>query len=300
MTQELKKIKYIDKLIEIAQDRRYSTAIDLWSAILLEGSGTKYVDLKDNIIKGITAKDIARKLDMKISSVYHNLKILQSNDFQFFETDELVKESKTAGRKVTQTVYRVPSAYYEELAFLLQRQMEEGEYKQAHQELTYFNLLKMRGILALYASMLHQDRVLVHNKTEANENWYEEWMNTIKFDDQIATPGILHTVRADKMKEVLKVINHCCADSFDEDKKEQHKKDKETKSMVQFSYLVFPGRTDEMKSGEWIKRKEYKLRKKDLPEKDSSQEILDCENDHETLFKYGLTCPVCKMKPPKK
>ncbi|MHA1911677.1 MAG: hypothetical protein ACTSYA_08275 [Candidatus Kariarchaeaceae archaeon] len=190
-------------------------------------------------------------------------------------------------------------AYYEELGYLLERQMEEGEYKQAHQELTYFNLLKMRGILALYALMLHQDRVLVHNKTEANENWYEEWMNTIKFDDQIATPGILHTIPAEKMKDVLKVINNCCADAYDKDKKEKHKKDKETKPMVQFSFLVFPGRTAEMKSGEWIKRKEYELRKKDLPEKDSSQKILDCENDHETLFKYGLTCPVCKKKPPK-
>jgi hypothetical protein len=237
---------------------------------------------------------------MKIGSVYHNLKILQSEDFQFFKTTDLIKDSKAAGRRVTQIVYRVPKAYYVELEKLLEKQEEDGNYKETHKEITYFNFLKLKGILALYASMLQRDRILVTNKTDLEEDWYEKWMDLVKFDNQIASPGIIYTIHADKMKKVLEVINDCCETSKDKDKeKEKHSEKEINEPMVQFSYLVFPHQTAEMRNGEWISRKEHEERKKELPPKVSSKEALDCEKDHETLFKYGLACPVCNNKPPK-
>ncbi|MHA1446230.1 MAG: hypothetical protein ACTSSN_06040, partial [Candidatus Heimdallarchaeaceae archaeon] len=142
---------YLEQIFKIAQDRRYSTAIDVWSIILdAEFSNRKYESLDGKSILGITAADIASSLNMHLSSVYHNLKILQSEEFDLLETDELIIYNEK-GRRVKQKVYKLPRIYYDEFRQILNELHHEG-FRAPHQKFTFFNLLKIRGMLAHYAA----------------------------------------------------------------------------------------------------------------------------------------------------
>jgi hypothetical protein len=52
--------------------------------------------------------------------------------------------------------------------------------------------------------------------------------------------------------------------------------------------------TEDMLENEWLNRDEFEERLQELSGKDEyEKDTTDCEKDHETFFKYGLSCPVC-------
>ncbi|MHA1692004.1 MAG: hypothetical protein ACTSU7_10260, partial [Candidatus Heimdallarchaeaceae archaeon] len=56
---------YVERIFQIAQDRRYITAIDVW-AIILDAVflQRRYLNIDGNEITGITAGDIATSMNM--------------------------------------------------------------------------------------------------------------------------------------------------------------------------------------------------------------------------------------------
>ena len=109
------KIVYLEQIFKIAQDRRYSTAIDVWAIVLdAEFSNRRYHSLDGREIYGITAADIASSLNMHLSSVYHNLKILQSEDLDLLNTEDLIIYNEK-GRRVQQKVYQIPRMPFKQI-----------------------------------------------------------------------------------------------------------------------------------------------------------------------------------------
>ena len=66
---------------------------------------------------------------------------------------------------------------------------------------------------------------------------------------------------------------------------------------VSFTYLVFVPYTELMRKGEWLNREEYEERIAESLAKIPKEDILECQKDHDTFFRYGLACPVCGEKP---
>ena len=170
---------YMERIFRIAQDRRYTTAIDVW-AIILDAVFTKrsYVNIDGREIIGITATDIAIRLNMHLSSVYHNLKILQSKGLNLLETEDLIGYNEK-GRRITQKVFRVPEIYYTEYRSIYDRLQQAG-FQPPHKDFTFFNLLKIKGILSHYAALLHKDRMLIDENLHEVPKWYEEWYEDIR------------------------------------------------------------------------------------------------------------------------
>ncbi len=286
---------YLEQIFKIAQDRRYSTAIDVWSIILdAEFSNRKYESLDGKSILGITASDIASSLNMHLSSVYHNLKILQSEEFNLLETDELIIYNEK-GRRVKQKVYNIPRIYYDEFKQILSELHHEG-FRAPHRKFTFFNLLKIRGILSHYAALLHKDRVLVTNEVEESKDWYVDWMNPTRLRNNIVTPGVLYKFTQEDMEKILNQIVTLLEDYIGSYSDE----DEERGILpVSFTYLVFVPYTELMRRGEWLNREEYEERITESLAKISKEDILECQKDHDTFFRYGLACPVCGEKPKK-
>lgn len=284
---------YLEQIFKIAQDRRYSTAIDVWAIILdAEFSNRRYSSLDGRSIMGITAADIASSLNMHLSSVYHNLKILQSEDLDLLETDDLLIYNEK-GRRVKQKVYRIPRIYYDEFRYILEELHHEG-FRPPHKMFTFFNLLKIKGILSHYAALLHRDRVLVTNETEEVSNWYLDWLNPINLRNNVVTPGVLYKFAQDDMNKILSKIIEIL-----DDYAESYSEEDEEKGIlpISFTYLVLVPYTQKMRSGEWINREELEERIAESEAKMERDDFLECRKDHDTFFRYGLACPVCGEKP---
>ena len=104
--------KYMGRILTAAQDRRFSTAMDIWAVILHSSVRYTYFNEEGKEINGLTAKDLAIRLNMTLSSVYHNLKLLRSEEINLLETNEVIDE--ITQRKTKQTVYSIPKKYEEE------------------------------------------------------------------------------------------------------------------------------------------------------------------------------------------
>jgi hypothetical protein len=284
---------YLEQIFKIAQDRRYSTAIDVWAIILdAEFSNRKYSSLDGKSIMGITAADIASSLNMHLSSVYHNLKILQADSLELLETDDLLIYNEK-GRRVKQKVYRIPRSYYEEFRQILDELHHEG-FRKPHRMFTFFNLLKIKGILSHYAALLHKDRVLVENEIEEVEDWYPKWLSPINLRNNIVTPGVLYKFSQEDMNKVLDSIIEILDDYTDSYSEE----DEERGILpVSFTYLVLVPYTQQMRNGEWMNREEYDERIAESIAKTAKDDLLECTKDHDTFSRYGLACPVCGEKP---
>ena len=288
------KIVYLEQIFKIAQDRRYSTAIDVWAIILdAEFSSRKYHSLDKREIRGITAADIATSLNMHLSSVYHNLKILQSDEFDMLNTEDLIIYNEK-GRRVKQKVYQIPRVYYDEFRLVLNELQDEG-FSYPHRLFTFFNILKIRGILAHYAALLHKDRVLVKNEVEEIEDWYHEWLEPMNIRNSVVAPGVIYKFTIDDMRKILPQIIELLDKYVD-----SYSEEDELKGVlpVSFTYLLFIPYTKTMREGEWLNRDEFDERVTENMEKISKEEVKECQRDHDTFFKYGLACPVCGEKPP--
>jgi len=280
---------YLEQIFKIAQDRRYSTAIDVWAIILdAEFSNRRYESLDGKSIMGITAADIASSLNMHLSSVYHNLKILQSEDMELLETDDLLIYNEK-GRRVKQKVYRIPRVYYDEFRQILDELHHEG-FRAPHRKFTFFNLLKIKGMLSHYTALLHKDRVLVDSETEEQKDWYLDWMSPINLRNNIITPGVLYKFAEEDMNKILNKIGDILEDYTD-----SYSEEHEEKGIlpVSFTYLVLVPYTQQMRSGEWLNREEYDERIAESIARTSRDDFQECKKDHDTFFRYGLACPVC-------
>ena len=280
---------YLEQIFKIAQDRRYSTAIDVWAIILdAEFSNRRYESLDGKSIMGITAADIASSLNMHLSSVYHNLKILQSEDMELLETDDLLIYNEK-GRRVKQKVYRIPRVYYDEFRQILDELHHEG-FRAPHRKFTFFNLLKIKGMLSHYTALLHKDRVLVDSETEEQKDWYLDWMSPINLRNNIITPGVLYKFAEEDMNKILNKISDILVDYTD-----SYSEEHEEKGIlpVSFTYLVLVPYTQQMRSGEWLNREEYDERIAESIARTSRDDFQECKKDHDTFFRYGLACPVC-------
>lgn len=287
------KIVYLEQIFKIAQDRRYSTAIDVWAIVLdAEFSNRRYHSLDGREIYGITAADIASSLNMHLSSVYHNLKILQSEDLDLLNTEDLIIYNEK-GRRVQQKVYQIPRIYYDEFQLVLKELQDEG-FQYPHRLFTFFNILKIRGILAHYAALLHKDRVLVINEIEEVEDWYHNWLDPIKIKDNVVAPGVIYKFTIDDMRKILPQIIELLDKNVN-----SYTDEHEAKGImpISFSYLLFVPYNDIMREGEWLNRDEFEERVAENIIKIADGEIKECEKDHEIFFKYGLACPVCGEKP---
>ncbi|MCE7741046.1 MAG: hypothetical protein GOP50_01185 [Candidatus Heimdallarchaeota archaeon] len=287
------KIVYLEQIFKIAQDRRYSTAIDVWAIVLdAEFSNRKYHSLDDREILGITASDIATSLNMHLSSVYHNLKILQSDDLELLNTEDLIIYNEK-GRRVKQKVYQIPRIYYDEFQLVLRELQDEG-FQYPHRLFTFFNILKIRGILSHYAALLHKDRVLTRNDFEEVDDWYHKWLEPINIRASVVAPGVIYKFAADDMRKILPQIIELLNKHVD-----SYTDEHEAKGImpVSFSYLLFVPYNEIMRQGEWLNRDEFDERVTENMVRLSKDDMKECEADHDTFFKYGLACPVCKEKP---
>lgn len=285
---------YMERIFRIAQDRRYTTAIDVW-AIILDAVFAKrsYVNIDGREIIGITASDIAIRLNMHLSSVYHNLKILQSKGLNLLETEDLIGYNEK-GRRITQKVFRIPEIYYTEYRSIYEGLQEAG-FQAPHKDFTFFNLLKIKGILSHYSALLHKDRVLVNEDLKEVPNWYSIWLEDIKLSQYNVTPGVIYRFTKKDMKKILTEIAELI-DKHKDNYSEEEEARGETPYML--TYLVFAPYTDEMKSNEWINREEFIEKLAEFAEKPiEDEEVLECAKDHDTFFKYGMSCPVCSKSP---
>ncbi len=287
------KIVYLEQIFKIALDRRYSTAIDVWAIVLdAEFSSRKYQSLDDREILGITAADIATSLNMHLSSVYHNLKILLSDELDLLNTEDLIIYNEK-GRRVKQKVYQIPRVYYDEFRLVLNELQDEG-FNYPHRLFTFFNILKIRGILSHYAALLHKDRVLAINEVEEVEDWYYKWFEPLKIRDSVVAPGVIYKFPIDVMRKILPQIIDLInknVDSYTEEHEERGV------LPVSFTYLLFIPYNKQMREGEWVNRDEYDERVAENMIKLTRDEVRECQRDHETFFRYGLACPVCGEKP---
>ena len=284
---------YMERIFRIAQDRRYTTAIDVW-AIILDAVFTKrsYVNIDGREIIGITATDIAIRLNMHLSSVYHNLKILQSKGLNLLETEDLIGYNEK-GRRITQKVFRVPEIYYTEYRSIYDRLQQSG-FKAPHKDFTFFNLLKIKGVLSHYAALLHKDRMLVDENLHEVPKWYEDWYDDIRLSQFNVTPGVIYRFTKKDMKKILTEISELI-DKHKDNYSEEHEARDETPYLL--TYLVFAPYTDSMKSNEWMNREEYMELLAKVSDAELDEEVVqECQKDHDTFFKYGLSCPVCGKK----
>ncbi|MHA1198674.1 MAG: hypothetical protein ACTSQF_04905 [Candidatus Heimdallarchaeaceae archaeon] len=287
------KIVYLEQIFKIAQDRRYSTAIDVWAIVLdAEFSNRRYHSLDEKEILGITAADIATSLNMHLSSVYHNLKILQSDELELLNTEDLIIYNEK-GRRVKQKVYQIPRTYYDEFRLVLSELQDEG-FHYPHRLFTFFNILKIRGILSHYAALLHKDRVLTRNDFEEVDDWYHKWLEPINIRESVVAPGVIYKFAADDMRKILPQIIELLNKHVDSYTDEHEAKGI---SPVSFSYLLFVPYNEIMRQGEWLNRDEFDEKVSENMIKLSKDDIKECQTDHDTFFKYGLACPVCGDKP---
>ncbi len=287
------KIVYLEQIFKIAQDRRYSTAIDVWAVVLdAEFSNRKYHSLDNREILGITAADIASRLNMHLSSVYHNLKILLSDDLDLLNTEDLMIYNEK-GRRVKQKVYQIPHIYYDEFRLVLSELQDEG-FQYPHRLFTFFNILKIRGILSHYAALLHKDRVLAINDVEEVTDWYHKWLEPINIRESVVAPGVIYKIAADDMRRILSQIIEILNKYVD-----SYTDEHEAKGVlpISFSYLLFVPYNEIMRQGEWLNRDEFEERVTENMVKVSRDDVKECFKDHDTFFKYGLSCPVCGEKP---
>ena len=281
---------YVDRIFKLAQDRRYTTAIDVW-AIILDAVFSKrtYTNIDGREMIGITAGDIATILNMHLSSVYHNLKILQAKDVDLLETENLIGYNEK-GRRITQKVFSIPQVYYTEYRKIYD-DLQVAGFLPPHKEFTFFNLLKIRGILSHYAALMNKDRLLVKDDITEIRDWYKKWLDPIKLSNANITPGVIYRFKQKDMLKILSII----AELVDEYQDKYTEEDEARGEFpILFSYLLFMPYTEEMLNNEWLNREEFEERLQELSEKaDFEREITECEKDHETFFKYGLSCPVC-------
>ena len=284
---------YVERIFQIAQDRRYITAIDVW-AIILDAVflQRRYLDIDGREIIGITAADIATSMNMHLSSVYHNLKILQSKNLNLLDTEDLIGFNEK-GRKVTKKVYSIPQRYYDEFRDIYD-QIQTSGFDPPHKQFTFFNLLKTRGILSHYAALLHRDRLLVTDETMEVRNWYPEWLSPLKLPNFNVNPGVIYRFTKEDMRKILMVLTEIL-----EKNKDNYESEEKDGIPFLFSYLLFVPYTKTMMEGEWLNRDEFEER---IETSDDKEKILsaqkECEADHETFFRYGISCPVCGEEPP--
>jgi hypothetical protein len=278
--------KYMGRILTAAQDRRFSTAMDIWAVILHSSVRYTYFDKEGKKINGLTAKDLATRLNMTLSSVYHNLKLLRSEEIDLLETNEVVDE--ITQRKIKQTVYSIPTKYEEEFLELYYSQIKEKGIQKYHKELSYFNTLKLKGILSHYSSLLHRDRILVDEETNQIKNWYSRWLKPLNFEKYDTFPVALFLLEKEEVIKVMSAMDKAIEEIFKE-----KGEDAEREETISFAYFLFPAYTDEMIQNEWLNREEYEERIKELK---SQETKVSCEEDHETFFKYDMECPVCGAK----
>ena len=281
---------YMDRIFKLAQDRRYTTAVDVW-AIILDAVFSKrtYQNIDGKEMIGITASDIATILNMHLSSVYHNLKILQAKDVDLLDTENLIGYNEK-GRRITQKVFSIPQVYYTEYRKIYDDLQDSGFFP-PHKDFTFFNLLKIRGILSHYAALMNRDRVLIKEETSEVTDWYRKWLDPIKLSHTNVTPGVIYRFKKKDMHRILTIITELL-----EENKDNYTEEDEARGVFPFlfSYLVFVPYTEEMMNNEWLNRDEFEERLQELSDKiDYERDITECEKDHETFFKYGLSCPVC-------
>ena len=277
--------KYMGRILTAAQDRRFSTAMDIWAVILHSSVRYTYFDEEGKKINGLTAKDLATRLNMTLSSVYHNLKLLRSEEINLLETSEVTDE--IAQRKIKQTVYSIPKEYEEEFLELYYSQIEEKGIRKYHKELSYFNTLKLKGVLSHYSSLLHRDRLLVDEESNKIKDWYSRWLKPLDFETYGTFPVALFLLEREEVIKIMTAMNKAIDEIF-KDKKE----DAERGETISFAYFLFPAYTEEMVQNEWLNREEFEERVKEL----KSEPKMSCEEDHETFFKYNMECPVCGEK----
>ena len=284
---------YVERIFQIAQDRRYITAIDVW-AIILDAVflQRRYLDIGGKEITGITAGDIATSMNMHLSSVYHNLKILQSKNLNLLDTEDLIGFNEK-GRKVTKKVYSIPQRYYDEFRDIYDKIQTSG-FAPPHKQFTFFNLLKIRGILSHYAALLHRDRILVEDDTNENLGWYHKWLSPLTLPKFNVNPGVMYRFTKEDMRKILMVLTEIL-----EKNKDNYENEENDGIPFLFSYLIFVPYTSEMMEGEWLNRDEFEERVEISEDPDFVKEKASkCESDHDTFFRYGISCPVCGEEPP--
>jgi len=249
--------KYMGRILTAAQDRRFSTAMDIWAVILHSSVRYTYFDEEGKKINGLTAKDLATRLNMTLSSVYHNLKLLRSEEINLLDTIEVTDE--TSQRKIKQTVYSIPKEYEDEFLDLYYSQVEEKGIKRFHKELSYFNTLKLKGILSHYSSLLHRDRLLVDKESNKIEEWYSTWLKPLNFEKHGKFPVALYLLEEEEVVKVMLAMNNAI-DEIIKDKGE----DSERGETISFAYFLFPSYTEEMIQNEWLNREEFEERAKEL------------------------------------
>ncbi len=284
---------YVERIFQIAQDRRYITAIDVW-AIILDAVflQRRYVNIDSKEITGITAGDIATSMNMHLSSVYHNLKILQSKTLNLLDTEDLIGFNER-GRKVTKKVYSIPQRYYDEFRDIYDKIQTSG-FTPPHKQFTFFNLLKIRGILAHYAALLHRDRLLVDEETNEVTSWYHKWLKPLTLPKFNVNPGVMYRFTKEDMRKILTVLTEIL-----EKNKDNYENEEIDGAPFLFSYLIFVPYTTEMMKGEWMNRDEFEeaVEVSDYPSV-AKEKLSKCETDHDTFFRYGISCPVCGEEPP--
>ena len=281
---------YMDRIFKLAQDRRYTTAVDVW-AIILDAVFSKrnYHNIDGKEMIGITASDIATILNMHLSSVYHNLKILQAKDVDLLETENLIGYNEK-GRRITQKVFSIPQVYYTEYRKIYDDLQDTG-FLPPHKEFTFFNLLKIRGILSHYAALMNRDRVLIQEESLEVQDWYKKWLDPIRLSHTNVTPGVIYRFKKKDMIRILTVVTELL-----EENRDNYTEEDEADGVLPylFSYLLFMPYTEDMLENEWLNREEFEERLQELNDKvNYERDIAECEKDHETFFKYGLSCPVC-------
>lgn len=282
---------YVERIFQIAQDRRYITAIDVW-AIILDAVflQRRYLDINGKEITGITAGDIATSMNMHLSSVYHNLKILQSRNLNLLDTEDLIGFNEK-GRKVTKKVYSIPQIYYDEFRDIYDKIQTSG-FAPPHKQFTFFNLLKIRGILAHYSALLHRDRLLVEDDTNENKSWYHKWLSPLTLPKFSVNPGVMYRFTKEDMRKILMVLTEIL-----EKNKDNYENEEKDGVPFLFSYLIFVPYTSDMMNGEWLNRDEFEERVEFHEDPDYVKEKSKCESDHDTFFRYGISCPVCGEEP---
>ena len=139
--------------------------------------------------------------------------------------------------------------------------------------------------------------MLVAEEIKELRNWYTQWLNPIKLSHTNVTPGVIYRFKKKDMIKILSIITELLEGSKDNYTDEDEEKGE---LPLLFSYLVFAPYTEDMRDSEWLNREEYEERLNAISEKlPLDEEMLDCEKDHETFFRYGLSCPVCGQSPSK-
>jgi len=281
------KINYLDQLLTISQDRRNKSAIDIWGKIMhAQRSFHHYPSIEGQKIIGITAKDMSFQLNMTLSSVYHNLKILQKQEYPLLEEENFSTFNKE-GRRVSQKVYRIPNTFFLEYNQLVTSFRKDKSYL-THRAILLFNLLQIKGVIEYFSALLGSGRLLIDENLHEISDWYQDWMKSLDIKKNQIFPGSSYSITPKIAKEIINLLTMNLSQTSLDQSLDYEPNEKNNKDLHTFTFFLWPPPTREMNSGDWMTQQELIVCKENIPS--------DCTIDHPTFFKYEMECPICGAK----